>query len=435
MKKRRILNLLMVVIIILTALCGVMTVGSIKGWFGKEVPVEGTLMISGKTGIATVERNGIAYELESNSTLRNYDVLRTKVSSEILVSDSARERLSIGANSKAQIMMLEGNTEIQISQGETFVDGREISYPFTLNVDEVAIIGENAVYTVSVQAGTTTVYVYSGNITLESDELDEVKQAVAGETISVIKDSSNNVTVSISKFKAEALNEYQIKKLQNCSDKSGFYFSSEDLDNVIKTRQQEKEKAQQEQLLLAQQAKEKLKKEQEKYEKAKQEQQKQQQNYNDKNSNQNTDASINANVWVEEEIPSFSTNTKYCTIEIRCDEILNNMGNLTPGKEAYVPSNGVILATSSVEFTEGETVFDIIQRTCSTLGIHLEYSFTPMYDSYYIEGINNLYEKDCGSLSGWLYKVNGWFPNYGCSKYTVAEGDTIVWTYTCNGFS
>ena len=56
-----------------------------------------------------------------------------------------------------------------------------------------------------------------------------------------------------------------------------------------------------------------------------------------------------------------------------------------------------------------------------------------MYDSYYIEGINNLYEFDCGFESGWMYKVNGWFPNYGCSSYNLTGGETIVWCYTCKG--
>ena len=123
-----------------------------------------------------------------------------------------------------------------------------------------------------------------------------------------------------------------------------------------------------------------------------------------------------------------------CTIEIRCDTILNNMGNLTPGKEGYVPSNGVILKTTTVKFSQGETVFDVLTRVCSNKGIQIEYSWTPMYGSYYIEGINHLYEFDCGEQSGWMYKVNGWFPNYGCSSYTLEEGDTIVWCYTCNGY-
>lgn len=122
-----------------------------------------------------------------------------------------------------------------------------------------------------------------------------------------------------------------------------------------------------------------------------------------------------------------------CTIKINCETILNNMENLREGKESYVPSSGVILATTTVNFEEGETVFDVLKRVCSSKGIQLEYSWTPMYDSYYIEGINHLYEFDCGGQSGWMYKVNGWFPNYGCSSYVLEDGDTIVWCYTCNG--
>ena len=50
----------------------------------------------------------------------------------------------------------------------------------------------------------------------------------------------------------------------------------------------------------------------------------------------------------------------------------------------------------------------------------------------YIQGINNLYEFDVGSLSGWMYSVNGWFPNYGCSRYALQYGDVVYWVYTCD---
>ena len=89
--------------------------------------------------------------------------------------------------------------------------------------------------------------------------------------------------------------------------------------------------------------------------------------------------------------------------------------------------------TTSVSFTAGETVFDVLKRICSERNIQIEYSYTPLYGSYYIEGINHLYEFDCGQQSGWMYKVNGWFPNYGCSSYKLEDGDTIVWCYTCKG--
>lgn len=57
-----------------------------------------------------------------------------------------------------------------------------------------------------------------------------------------------------------------------------------------------------------------------------------------------------------------------------------------------------------------------------------------MYNSAYVEGIGNLYEFDCGNMSGWMYKVNDWFPNYGCSRYELKNGDTVEWQYTCYGY-
>ena len=31
-----------------------------------------------------------------------------------------------------------------------------------------------------------------------------------------------------------------------------------------------------------------------------------------------------------------------------------------------------------------------------------------------------------------MYNVNGWFPNYGCSRYMLKDGDKIEWVYTCD---
>ena len=123
----------------------------------------------------------------------------------------------------------------------------------------------------------------------------------------------------------------------------------------------------------------------------------------------------------------------YCTLEIRCDTILEHMDMLEAGKDSYVPADGTILTQVRVAFDDGETVFDVLQRACEYADIQLEYSWTPMYNSYYVEGIHQLYEFDCGSESGWMYKVNGWFPNYGCSEYRLKDGDSIVWCYTCVG--
>ena len=124
--------------------------------------------------------------------------------------------------------------------------------------------------------------------------------------------------------------------------------------------------------------------------------------------------------------------TYTCTFSIECSTILNNLKDLDPDKRELVPSNGVILAPTKVTFYEGESVFDVLQRVCKENGIHLESSWTPIYNSAYIEGIHNLYEFDCGELSGWMYRVNGWYPNYGCSRYQLVDGEKVEFRYTCD---
>jgi len=121
-----------------------------------------------------------------------------------------------------------------------------------------------------------------------------------------------------------------------------------------------------------------------------------------------------------------------CTISINCATVLNHLDELTDGKENLVPPDGWLLEAVEVEFNEGESVFHVLRRTCKQQKIHMEFEDTPIYNSTYIEGIGNLYEFDCGELSGWKYRVNGWFPNYGCSRYQVQSGDVIEWLYTCD---
>lgn len=120
-----------------------------------------------------------------------------------------------------------------------------------------------------------------------------------------------------------------------------------------------------------------------------------------------------------------------CTVKVSCGEILSNMDKLKEGKDRYVPQDGLIIKAVTVEFVEGETVFDVLKRVCSYMEIPLEYSYTPLYESYYVEGINHIYEFDCGRQSGWRYKVNGCFAGKGCSEYELEDGDSVLWEYTC----
>lgn len=47
----------------------------------------------------------------------------------------------------------------------------------------------------------------------------------------------------------------------------------------------------------------------------------------------------------------------------------------------------------------------------------------------YVEAINSLAEKQYGGMSGWMYSVNGNYPNFGCHKYILKNNDRLTWTY------
>ena len=128
-------------------------------------------------------------------------------------------------------------------------------------------------------------------------------------------------------------------------------------------------------------------------------------------------------------ITSPKPKNKTVTIAISCKTAINNGLNKKPGF-SHLPSNGIILQNMKVEFNEGDTVFDILVKITRKKGIHMEYRGSG--SNTYIEGINNLYEFDGGSNSGWMYSVNGVYPNYGVGAYKVKSSDVIKFNYTCN---
>ena len=121
-----------------------------------------------------------------------------------------------------------------------------------------------------------------------------------------------------------------------------------------------------------------------------------------------------------------------CTLSISCATLLDKLDTLPAAVSELVPADGWILAPVQEEFSDAESVLDILLRVAQREGIHLEYAGTAMGNSAYLEGIGNIYEFDAGELSGWMYSVNGEFPNYGCGQYFPQPGDVIKLVYTCD---
>jgi len=120
----------------------------------------------------------------------------------------------------------------------------------------------------------------------------------------------------------------------------------------------------------------------------------------------------------------------YVTLSVRVDMILYNMHLLHKDQHELIPEDGVIFPETSVRAYVGESVFNVLQREMRRHRIHMSSRWTPIFNSAYVEAINNLYEFDVGPLSGWMYNVNGWFPNFGASRYLLSPGDVIEWMYT-----
>ncbi len=130
---------------------------------------------------------------------------------------------------------------------------------------------------------------------------------------------------------------------------------------------------------------------------------------------------------------SSENGNQYCTLSVDCSEAIKHSEQLSAGLSEYLPEDGKIFQKTNIKVEDGDSVYDILERSLREEGILMEASFTG--DSAYVEGIDNLYEFDCGEVSGWTYYVNGESPQVGCSSYKVHDGDRIEWNYSCNFWS
>lgn len=409
-KKKKLANTIMVAVIAVIVAAGILFVGQYRGWFAHNENIAPAGCAVRDKGIIDLTRDGIASHMTDSVSLRDGDKLSSHKDAQATVQAGGGylilgENASISADQAAI-----DRFAVTVLSGEVFVCAEDA---VTVQFGEQVVVMKDSTAAISVRAGSESIGVLSGEISVGGKALS------GGQTAAFAVNSDPTYTP----LSAASLSDFLIQCALS-SDKA-LCFTEKELTQVLTDRQAQKTISAGEatgpastdgktpsdtadgstQIGSSPSGTPSAKP--------------------DKNDNTNS----STGTQTKDNTPASLT----CTIEIRCDTILSNMENLDAGKDSYVPGNGVILGTTTVSFTEGETVFDVLKRACDQNGIPLEYSYTPLYESYYVEGINYLYEFDCGSESGWMYKVNGWFPNYGCSDYTLSQGDAIVWCYTCNG--
>ncbi|MCR4925488.1 MAG: DUF4430 domain-containing protein [Clostridiales bacterium] len=89
--------------------------------------------------------------------------------------------------------------------------------------------------------------------------------------------------------------------------------------------------------------------------------------------------------------------------------------------------DGIIYQNSAVEFYENEDLLTVLKRELKANNISIK-----VKNGCYVSSIGGLKEFDCGSNSGWLYKVNGTLPNFAMNKCMLKDGLTVEIRYTCS---
>lgn len=113
-----------------------------------------------------------------------------------------------------------------------------------------------------------------------------------------------------------------------------------------------------------------------------------------------------------------------CTITVDCSSAFSaEVQNAE--KLEIIPADGIIYKTEAAAFSKGESAFDILKRELTANKIHFEFNQNPVY----LQGIGNIYERDFGDMSGWVYTVNGESPTVGCAEYFPESGDVICFEY------
>lgn len=96
-----------------------------------------------------------------------------------------------------------------------------------------------------------------------------------------------------------------------------------------------------------------------------------------------------------------------------------------PAYAGVLPESGYFLENEAVALETGESALDLLRRTLRARNIAFSAS------GGYVRSIGGLSERAMGAQSGWLYSVNGVFPNYSARSYTLKPGDRVAFLYSC----
>lgn len=427
MKNRKRSNLVMIAVIAVIVVAGILTVGSLQGWFDTTGD---QALLTEIRGIVHVERSGVAFPAEKDTPLRQGDRIMCDPGASALIRLDDHRWVMVGQQARVEVVTAEAaDFCAKVTGGEVVAAGTSGekssgSDAITLQFAKKEVKIEQAVLGLSVADDQQILRVYAGTV-------ENVRQ---GQMTHWVKDQIQPAE----DMKPEDLTEFTMAALHKANAQQETCFTDAMLDALVLQRHDQP--GDPTQPAATEPAAESVPDTKPQDEQSDPEAEPPEQpEQSGGSAQQPTQPPATQPPQTEppqtqppQTEPPQTEPPLMCSISIRCDTILDNMDQLDPSKVGYVPSDGWILY-ADMEFTQGETVFDVLQRACDDYGIPMEYSYSPSYGGNYIEGINNIYEFDCGPQSGWMYQVDGWFPNYGSSGYTLSGGESITFCYTCVG--
>lgn len=92
-----------------------------------------------------------------------------------------------------------------------------------------------------------------------------------------------------------------------------------------------------------------------------------------------------------------------------------------------VEGMGQTMMSGKLEIDENSTALSVLKTLAANNNVRI---LTSGFGSMtYVRGIGDLVEKEHGSGSGWMYKVNGTSPNIAAGGCSLKNGDSVVWYY------
>ena len=240
-RKKTLFNVIMVVLILIIAGCGIMAVGNLKGWFGKD---ENSVLVSQNVkGVANIQRSGVGYGLEKNVSLRDGDILETKNGTTADLSAGEENILSLNANTELEaVSVKKGDVQVSLDQGELFTDLASGNEKILFTFGKNSFTTGSGVFAISQQTGSASLDVFKDEIDLSAADGSSYT-VKAGESVQITGDENDKWTVSTGKIAATSLNEYMIGKLTGCKDKDALCFTTDELQKVLDDRAAEKKAA------------------------------------------------------------------------------------------------------------------------------------------------------------------------------------------------